>query len=261
VPLHEGPDGVFGVDLWVGPSAVPARLLLDTAAGVTTLVPGLAARVDPSGAPREVPLQGVADVRTREAFHGRVLLSLSREGGWLHDFPAVDYIGLPVPLGFDGIAGLHSFRGRLVTVDLSRRELALAPGALPGPDGERCLPLRMERGIPFLSVDAAGTPVEVAVDTGFFGVLHLPPRIAAGLPLEKVPAGERTVRDVHGEHRVEEHRLRGSLRLAGEVLEEPVILVGEGDPLLGTAFLRRLRITFDVDGGVVRLERGGDVPK
>ena len=89
---------------------------------------------------------------------------------------------------------------------------------------------------------------DAAVDTGFFGILFVPPEIAARLPLAEVPSGTVRVRDVHGDRVLEERRLHGPLRIGDRVVDDARVLVGPGEPLLGVGALRGMRVTFDMAG-------------
>ena len=254
VPLHEGPDNVFSFDLWVGPEAFPARVLLDTGSSFTALSPHLSTEADPAGRRIPVTMEGVHEVRETEAYRGRALLSFRPAGGRAFEVREAPFWELRIPHGHDGLAGLAVFPGRLVTLDLAHREVVVRDGALPEPDGAACLPLRVEGGIPSVDVVAAGVPLRASVDSGFFGTLYVDPETAARLPLSDVTGSYVRVRDVHGDRVLEERRLLGAMRVGDQVLESPWVMVGEGEPLLGVGALRRLRVTFDLASRRVRVE-------
>jgi hypothetical protein len=260
VPLHEGPDNVFAFDLWIGPEAVPARMLLDTGSSFTALSPHLASDADPAGTVLPVEMRGVHEVRTREVFRGRARLAFRAGGGRAWETREDAFWELAIPHGHDGLAGLSAFPEGLVTVDLGRREVVVRDGALPPPDGGSIQPVRVVAGVPHLPVEAAGVPLEASVDSGFFGTLYVDPATAARLPLSDVVGARVRVRDVHGDRVLEERRLLGPLRVGDRVIESPWVVVGEGEPLLGVGALRLLRMTFDLASGRVRVEPAAPRP-
>src|SRR5258706_4372721 len=100
------------------------------------------------------------------------------------------------------------FRGCRVVLDSPGGviEAALpAPAAddIPCGDGRRRV----------VTVRLGGASVEAVLDTGFTGVLYIPPEVAAGIPDLGPPAGLVFLADVHGSRAAVERRFQGELRL------------------------------------------------
>ncbi len=275
IPLSEGPDGLFVVDLFLGGRG-PRRFLFDTGSGVFAVDPALAEALGLPGETASLRVTATAGSRRQEVRSGRLdEVSLRAPGLPGVRCRGVDYRALPAPHGLDGIAGLGLFPGCLVTLDPGRGELQLRRGGLGEPDGLRCLPSRTGSPVLVVAVSVCGIPFEAALDTGFAGTLYLPRDLAARLRWREGARnrvvlyalndeGESTRRvvlsDAHGPREVEERRLDGLLRFGDLVLPDPWVYVGEGDPLLGTGVLRGLRVTFDMDAGRVLLESSGSPP-
>jgi predicted aspartyl protease len=248
VPLREGPEGAFSFELWIGDDPVPRRFLLDTGANALVLDPALADAADPVSGLGPVAVAGVAASIVRDGLRGTVAISLAPRGVAAPALPPAEYRGLPVPDGFDGVAGLGVFGERAVVLDLGAGRLEIRDGPPPAEDGT-ALPVRFEAGLPVLEVEVAGRRVEAVLDTGFPGGLYLPPRIADSLPWQG--PGRRRVRlqDVHGSRDALERRLAGPVRLGPLEIPDPWVLVGDGTPLVGNALLRRMRLTLEPAGG------------
>jgi hypothetical protein len=167
-------------------------------------------------------------------------------GARVHDVP---FLAQSVPHSFDGVAGLGLFRGCRVVFDFPSRFVeASRPGKsvadIPVADGR----------LPTVVLSLEGAPVEAVVDTGFSGVLYLPPKDAAGLKTLGPAARVAILVDVHGKQPVEERRLSSELRAGSGSVMGPWILVGGGGALLGNGFLRNYRVVFDGRGRFVDVE-------
>jgi predicted aspartyl protease len=241
LPLREEPEGVWTLELLLEGDG-PHRFLLDTGSEVLALSPDLAARFRRAEEGLPFRIRGAVDGAPREVPRGTLGEVALVRGGRARDVP---YAVVPVPHGCDGIAGLGLFRGHRVTLDFGRGVLEARPD-----------PVRRGRApLPRLEIAVDGVPVEVLLDTGFAGTLYLPGRTAAALGGIGPSRRSLLLADVHGGTPAEERRVGGAVAVAGRVEREPWILVGEGEPLLGTSWLRGRRLHFDGGGALVALEK------
>jgi len=249
IPLREEPDNLYSLEVYLE-GAGPFRFLLDSGAGMTILDPSVAQRFlieDQSlpfrirgalgGEPREVPRGAIGELSFRPP---------DAPGARVHDVP---FLCQAVPHSFDGVAGLGLFRGCRVVFDFPSR---FVEASRPGPStGD--VPVGDGR-LPTVVLGIEGGAVEAIVDTGFSGVLYLPPRDAAGLRTLGPVARVAMLADVQGRLPVEERHLWTELRAGSGSVENPWILVGEGGALLGNGFLRSFRVVFDGRGRFVDVE-------
>jgi hypothetical protein len=119
---------------------------------------------------------------------------------------------------------------------------------------EDSLPLAAAHRLPVVTLGIGEVEVEAVVDTGFSGMVYLPPSVARTVPALGDPVGVVLLADVHGSRGAEEHRLRGEMRIGDRVVRDPWVLVGEGGPLLGAGFLRSWRLVVDERGRLAALE-------
>lgn len=249
LPLVEGPEHLFSVEVWLEGEG-PFRFMVDSGSEVLALDPAVARRFRAvtdglpfrlrgalGGEAMEVPGGAIAEVAFQPP---------GAAGARIRDMP---FVTIPTPHSFDGVAGLGLFRGCSLVLDFPRGALvASVPDrpARPAPEW----PSRL----PEVTVRLAGVPVDVILDTGFPGVLYLPPEVAATVPAIGPRTGVVLLADVVGSRPAEERRLRGEMRLGAGGAVDPYVLVGEGGALVGTAFLRRWRISIDDEGRFVGLE-------
>jgi hypothetical protein len=249
LPLREGPDNLFSVEVWLDGEG-PFRFMVDSGSEVLALDPVVARRFRAvaeglpfrlrgalGGEPLEVPRGAIAEV----AFQPPGV-----SGARIHDMP---FITLPTPHCFDGVAGLGLFRGCGLVIDFPRGVLEASiaekrPHAAPRPPSR----------LPIVTVRLGGIPVDVVLDTGFPGVLYLPPEVAVGVPALGPKSGIVLLADVAGSRPAEERRLRGEMRLGAGGASDPWVLVGDGGALLGTKFLRAWRVSLDDEGRFLGLE-------
>ncbi len=249
IPLTEEGDNLYSVEVFLE-GAGPYRFLLDSGAGVTVLDPVVAERFLAAGEglpfrlrgalggePRAVPRGALAEVSFRPA---------GGPGARVHDVP---FVAHEVPHSFDGVAGMGLFRGCRVVLDFPR---SVIEAALPGPSFDD-VPIG-DGSPPVVTLRLGEASVVAVLDTGFTGVLYIPPEIAAGVPALGPPAGLVFLADVHGSRAAVERRLQGELRLGSGGATDPWVFVGEGGAILGAGFLRAWRVTLDGRGRFVDLE-------
>jgi len=249
IPLREEPDNLYSVEVFLGDSG-PYRFLLDSGAGMTLIDPVVAERflIEDQSPPRL--LHGALGAEPRTVARGEVGMVSFRPGeGPGARILEVPFLSREVPHSYDGVAGLGRFRGCRVVFDFPSRYLE---ASLPGPSVED-IPVGDGR-LPRAVLTLEETPVEAIVDTGFSGVLYLPPAEASGLRSLGPATRVLVLKDVNGTLPVEERRLGSTLRAGSAAAEDPWILVGEGGALLGNGFLRSYRVVFDGRGRFVEVQ-------
>lgn len=249
IPLREEPENLYSVEVYLE-GAGPFRFLLDSGAGMTVLDPSVARRflIEDQSVPFRIrgALGGEPQAVARGEIAEFSFQPSDSPGARIREVP---FLCRAVPHSYDGVAGLGLFRGCRVVFDFPSGFVeASRPGGSTGdiPVGDGTLPtvvLGLEDG-----------SVEAVVDTGFSGILYLPPRDAAALRTLGPVARVAMLADVQGSLPVEERHLRSELRAGSGSVVNPWILVGEGGALLGNGFLRHYRVLFDGRGRFVDVE-------
>jgi hypothetical protein len=196
--------------------------------------------------------------------------SIDVGGAVLHGVLAVAPEALPGPT--DGILGLATLAGMLVTLDFPGGLLQLAGGALPAPDGASVLPL-VPAGRFWGVADVLGIEVDVggrrvpavlnALGPGMFGTV--PARLGE-VPLAGEPAVVGLAVTGFGAVPVRAARLAADVRVGAHTFERPLLNVLAVPEQLPSAFsigaqaLRQLAITFDQANRRVRLARASTAP-
>ena len=229
------------------------QMLLDTGASVMALSSEVVEELDLWTIPTLRRLRGATETRTGWMRTGD-LDSVVLDGTGEARFQDVGFWVVDLPGAHDGLFGLPLFADCLVTIDGPRGVLRLQRGELPPPDGRRIFEYDLVHQIPVLPIAVGGLTVDVALDTGFDGILSLPQELESQLRWKDARGVPVRVRTVHGESVEMGRQLDGELRLGAISLKDPHVLVGRGSPLLGVAVLRQLRVTFDQANRRVRLE-------
>lgn len=235
------------------------RFLVDTGIGISLVSSAVAARSDVhptgetfagqrmSGQVVEVPLVRLPAVRLGEHTQDGLVAGVLDLG---------DASG---PLGFDGILGPGFFEGHAVTTDPDARTLTVARSCDAPADGA-VVPLEVRRDGPSLDPFAelvlpSGRTVHVEVDTGSANLILATRYLEdCGLAPDSPDLETTTGTDETG-HPWVRHRatIRGSVHLAGApttAQATPRVQFQEivHDGLVGTDYLERYRVTFDVAG-------------
>jgi len=256
--------------------SVRTRVLFDTGIGVSLLTPRLGERLRIRPQERAFTARRMSGQEVSVPLYSLSSLSLgAREEsnvtvGVLDLLPSDGSLP-PEFTGIEGILSPGAFPGTPVTVDPEARELVLEDEASMVDRLRRgvSVPVRVDRDGPSVGVfldlvlpDRSGATVEV--DTGTPGII-LHTRFMAGLG---VRAGAESVRTVRGAdetgHRYTRHfakvpgpfRVRAApeLRQDGlEVMFQEIIY----DGLVGDAFLRSFRTTYDLSGSRMILSARG----
>ncbi len=157
-----------------------------------------------------------------------------------------------------GVISLAHWKDHLVTLDYVMWRLTVEPGALPdanqrdvfalGADGEITLPMAI-----------AGHSMPCRVDPLFPAGLVLPLSSVEPPQMDGAPRDGGVVRTAAGVVRVQETRLATNVTLGPFELKTPMVLLAEqGDSaMVGTPWLGRFALTYDVSNSRVRLTPAG----
>lgn len=155
-----------------------------------------------------------------------------------------------------GIVSLTMWKDQLVTVDYSQWKVMLEPGTLPEPNGKDVFVLS-PAGEFTLPLTIAEQSLECRVDPLFAGGLILPTAAAATLQMVGEPKDAGTVKTRAGALRVLETRLATNVTLGSVEVKTPIVFLADrGEtPMVGTPWLGRFLVTYDLANARVRLLR------
>lgn len=159
----------------------------------------------------------------------------------------------------DGIAGFPLFADCLLTIDHSGNTIAITEGSLPEVDGIETLDFVLESFRPSVSIEVGDEELYVVLDSGASSALVLPPD-ALGLKFEHGPVPSGIGTTIAGTSRSAIGRLVGSLQIGGFVINRPVVVLIEGEPLIGADLMKHFVTTFDSRSRRVRFVRSSDAP-
>jgi len=236
----------------------PFLFAIDTAAGTTALLrlslaetlglskAGKAFIGDGSGRHR----QSVDLVRIPELRFGDVV---ARDLVAVTNTPSADHAAT-IPDDAMGILGRELFRDVLWTIDYPGRRLVLRKGILE--DDAAAVPFDFVGGVMELSIDIAGRPTRLFLDSGHQRTISLPRSQASKLPLAAplVEAGWSAT--VVARYTLQSAPLAGAVTLGGHVIEGPTLyFADEPTPsLIGGGVLRDFAVTIDQRSRLVRFE-------
>ena len=188
---------------------------------------------DPSGKNSErVAVVHVDSVEIGSARFGGIDATLERRPGMVES---------------DGVIGLGLFDNLTVTIDYRKRELRLSMAGL-APDGAHVVPFTIERGIPVIDIDVAGTPMKVDVDTGSPAFLSVPTEWSKKLTFSGEPHVVGHGRTSANEFDILGADLKGDVRVAGYAEANPRVDILDLFPVanLGSRFWKNYVVTFDL---------------
>jgi len=229
--------------------------LLDTGIGLTVVSTTLADRVDV--------------VQTGESFAGRrmsgqvVEVPLVRLRAMeLGDLRVEDHVAGVIDLGdeFAGILGPGFFEGHPPTIDPDRGTVTIQPASEAASDG-LVVPIEVERDGPSFTpfvplILPSGRKIRVEIDTGSHNLILDTRFLAECGPSPDGPAVETTTGTDETGHEWTRHyaTIIGSVHLADApqtAQEAPRVMFQDiiYDGLIGTDYLGRYRVTYDIAGG------------
>ena len=159
----------------------------------------------------------------------------------------------------DGILGFFVFRELLLTIDGPAEALRMERGRLPEPSADpRVVPLDFDgRGVPHVWGTIAGKRARFLVDSGFAGVLYLANTVVTDEKFEFVPDPrvKATSRSRTSQQTVQIGTLKERVEVGPWQANEVPTVVGRGTPvILGAAFMKTRRVTFDQRSKRIRIE-------
>jgi predicted aspartyl protease len=230
----------------------PFRFGIDTGQSVSLLVsPKLAARLTLPVLPRIEASDGVSSKSVE------VVRVNAAELGTMELNNQLGLVMAPTDESLDGALGMPFFDGVLVEFDGPAHRLRIQHGSLPAPDGRTVLPVRLDRGLPVVSITIGGRDTEALLDTGSAGGLLIPMSMRDQLPLASAPVKSGRVSTLTGEFDISSAQLRGAVTIGGFEINDPKLSFSDyfSEVNLGRDFLRDFIVTFDVGNARVRFER------
>jgi hypothetical protein len=154
----------------------------------------------------------------------------------------------------DGILGFPLFRDTLLTLDYPAARLQLLPATTAPPLAGEIAPLLGDRGRPVIATRLGAQTLNVLLDSGADGMLHLnPAELEPGYSVPPRPGV--TVATMTGDRLQEIGRLADDLAVGGALFTRPVVELTNQPSSLGSDVLRQFRLTFDSEHGRVGFER------
>ncbi|MFG0274472.1 MAG: PDZ domain-containing protein [Phycisphaerales bacterium] len=169
----------------------------------------------------------------------------------------LDHIGHALNRPFDGILGYDAFDDVLVTLDYPKREMRVAVGELPPPDGREVFRYRGD-GRPFIRANIGDRQRDILIDSGSSGELTLKPTRSLRWDVEPKPISA-AMRFDRLEMR-ETGRIDATVRIGPVVFDDPITDLTDGTQLVGTKLLRTMTLTFDQENRRVRMTTGVQAP-
>jgi hypothetical protein len=243
----------------------PARLILDTCAGVSLITPEAAKKFE-LGTGMPIAIGGAGEISRRAELVQ--LRSLECAGRSEVGQPAV-ILSLPASGGksADGILGMPFLSRYVLRIDYAAKKVSfLSPGS-PAPKGASPLPLTRRMGLPETELSVDGLTGKVRVDTGYGGTFSFTsPTVTKEKLREKYTRRIETITGQGlGGHSVGEAVRTGTLTLGEHSLKDAVAFLSADKSgaladsgtvgLLGGEALSRFTVTFDFPAGKLYLEK------
>lgn len=146
----------------------------------------------------------------------------------------------------DGIAPATLFEELTLVIDYSTATVWCTPDRL-----HAGLPIRHDR-LPVVRADVAGQPIDVLIDSASGGAWMLP---IARLPVAQVGYQARRVEQADRTTRRSRAELQGTIRLADQVFDRPIVEDTSGIARVGFHALRGCRVSIDRRSRRLTIER------
>jgi hypothetical protein len=261
-PVAEVPGsferGTFIADAMID-GVGPFRLVIDTGADATVLRPEAAARLDAEPGGRSIITDGAGkhgltagslrlSTLTLGAFEARELDAM------IYDFSNLqDMFEEPI----DGVIGFPAFRDVALIYDRAGSSVRVARPSDPPPAGEGVFPFDGRRA--HFELPLFGRTYRVLADTGAGTTLDLRRRDLD--PESYTVVGEKSARTLRSSVSRELVQLNEDFEFAGQNLSGAKIYIGGKTRVLGTAWMKPFRVTFDQPNGVIVFEPAEENPK
>jgi predicted aspartyl protease len=232
----------------------PFRFVVDTGTGGQALVtPELAGELglpvigearltDPSGqGATRSPIVLVQSLRVADVEFAGV-------SAILHTLP-------PEDATCQGLLGFTLFRSYLLTLDYPAQRMTLALGALVPDGGSNVLPMRVEDGVPIITLHLGGEKVDAQLDSGGIG-LSLPAAVAARLHFDVDPELFANSESVATRFQITAGVLGADVRAGRYTFIHPFVEINPVFPLanFGACPMQNFAITFDQVSMLVRFD-------
>jgi hypothetical protein len=150
------------------------------------------------------------------------------------------------------------FPGSLVTMDIAHHCIRIAPGALPAADGKTIFACDSKEPPLTITIDVAGKPARVHIDTGAPFGITLPLAVAKDLPLASQPKVVGRGRRVDRELVVWGAKLKGTVKIGSHVINDPDLRfadAGTDTGLIGNKIVSRFLLTIDSKNSRIALDQ------
>ena len=247
VPLHPGLRPAIDV---MFDGIGPFRMLVETGAGGTAMLPAAFARL--------VPPSDTLSIRRRAR-----ATDSARVGSAVFSKLTVRQVAqLGVP-GVDGIIALDAFQNALLTIDFPKALLTLAPDTLPDANGNDVLKLGSTSIFWSVPITLPAGDVDAILDTQSVLSLSAMPAQAKSLTFTSLPAIVGRARGpTVGDVPLQRARLAGDAKLGGYTMQEPLIdlfpfpaQLPKDSYILGLEILRNFVMSLDQRSGRIRFTR------
>ena len=160
-----------------------------------------------------------------------------------------------VPENLVGILGRGLVQDYLLTVDYPNQVISIKRGQLDA-QTDHVIDFEFSHGVMEISVNLAGKPYKLLLDTGSRSSITLPRSAAEGLQLTTALRESASVSTVTNTYQILTSELNGSLELAGFELENPKIMFAdEHTPrLIGYQILKEFAFTIDQIQRLIRFD-------
>jgi len=231
----------------------PYRMILDTGAATTVIDADLVSELGL----KSLGTTRIGDPSNPEANEVDVVKIDSVEVGDAR-FEGVGAVGWRGPsltraIGARGVLGLPTFRDCLLTIDYPKREVEVAPGDLPAPDGKQVLELSLNP-IAEIPIAVAGRKASAHLDIGNASSLAVPGSWQSDLRT-KGEVRKGTGMRASGPVEFAIATLDGDLTIGEQVFHDPEIRFDDklDHANVGYGVLRSFAVTLDQRHGRVRL--------
>jgi predicted aspartyl protease len=176
--------------------------------------------------------------------------------------PSRDYNGPRTEGRIDGILAFDLFANYLLTIDFPKRQLRVAAGALPEPDGKRVHAYQPFRGGISLPISVGDVTLQAHIDTGFSSAFTLPLSLASKMPLGAAPVVSGRYQLAASQFTQSTAAVVGPVRFAGWDVRIATLDFWDiyEHANVGSLVLGQFAITIDQQQQRIRLDRADDGP-
>jgi predicted aspartyl protease len=152
-----------------------------------------------------------------------------------------------------GLLGFALFRDYLLTLDYPDRRMTLSSGDLRPDGGRSVLPLRMNDGIPVVSLAIGATQIDAQIDSGGSG-LSLPSQLASQLKFASEYSSLSTAHSLSTRFTMVGATLASDVHLGSYTFKRPFVEINPAFPLanFGSGPMHVFALTFDQKNRLVR---------